>query len=50
VVQFGGFDVKYAHEHSSDIKWLKRIPNSGYYWMVELNAISFQVHRLIEIL
>lgn len=39
LVQFGGYDLKYAEEMSSEIVWLERLPEKGYYWMVEMEAL-----------
>jgi hypothetical protein len=42
-------DVKYAHEHSNDVVWLDRVPSSGYYWMVQMNAFGFRVNYLFHL-
>ena len=31
VIQFGGYDTKYAHEHSKDVVWIPLSRNSNYW-------------------
>ncbi|CAD8096432.1 unnamed protein product [Paramecium sonneborni] len=41
VVQVGGFDYKYVHKQSQNVKWINRLEESGYYWMIQVDKIQF---------
>lgn len=39
VAQVGGFDYKYAHKKEKEVKWIPRVENSSYYWMMQIDSV-----------